>query len=172
MHKSQYNILNNILSFILLAATLSFPSCAPEYGGPNPVNYEDFVEEQDKHPAFSPDGEYIAYYHYSSQLPEPVDYPSGLYIVDKNGNNRTLVLEGYHYNPAWSPDGEWLVFSSGGLIQKCKINGAEVTIFSGLNYLDNPQFYFPDWSSNGSYIIFGKPFAPDGGLYFTTSDFS
>lgn len=160
------------VSVTILGWILLLTSCMPEYGEPNPFNYEDFVEEQDKYPAFSPDGEFIAYYHNSSQLPEPSNYPSGLYIIDKNGNNRQLVLQGHHYNPAWSPNAQWLVFSSGGVIQKCKVNGDELTKFSGLDYLENPQFYSPDWSPDMNYILFDKPFAPEGGLYYATSDFS
>ncbi|HEY3385349.1 MAG TPA: hypothetical protein VGK46_02500 [Saprospiraceae bacterium] len=175
MRKTQYHTINCILSFILLVATLSFSSCAPEYGGPNPVNYEDFVEEQDKYPAFSPDGNYIAYYHYSSQLPEPADYPSGLYIIDKEGNNRTLVLEGHHYNPAWSPDGEWLVFSSGGVIQKCKTNGDSLTTFEGLggqNSSFEHALFFPDWTID-NYILFDRAANVEGesNLYSMKSDF-
>lgn len=154
------------------SAIFVLAACNPEDNGPNPLNYELYVNARDQYPAFSPDGEYIVYYHYSSEMPEPLDYPSGLYIISKEGTNRQLVLEGYHESPAWSPNGEWLVFSSGGVIQKCKVDGDELTKFSGLDHLENPQFYFPDWSPDMSHILFGKSFAPDGGLYYTTSDFS
>lgn len=164
--------LNVVIDIAVLGWVLLLGSCSPEYDEPNPFNYELYVNERDQYPSFSPDGEYIAYYHYSSEFPEPVDYPSGLYIIDRNGNNRQLVLDGYHESPAWSPDGEWLVFSSGGVIQRCKINGEELTRFSGLDYLENAQFFFPDWSPDMSHILFSKSFAPEGGLYYTTADFS
>lgn len=154
--------------FIILLAALFLSSCFPEPGGPNPVNYELYVKERDQYPAYSPDGEQIAYYHFSSQLPEPVDYPSGLYIINKDGSNRRLVLEGHHYSPAWSPDGQWLVFSTQGVIQKCKTNGEGLTPFVGLN---NLKFYFPDWSDDGQNILFDNPLNPNAGIYSMTNDF-
>jgi hypothetical protein len=83
-----------IISSFILLTIVAFTSCAPERGGPDPSNYEDFVEEQDKYPVFSPDGVHIAYYHYSSRLPEPVDYPSGLYIIDKKWRQQDIGFGG------------------------------------------------------------------------------
>ena len=159
-----------LIGIVLLIWSLSLISCIPE-DNPTPANYEDYVDAQDKYPKFSPDGEYIAYYHYSSEFPEPQVYPSGLYIIDKDGGNRQLVLEGHHENPDWSPDGQWLVFSSRGVFQKCKINGDSLTRFSGLDHLDYPKFYFPDWSPDGRDILFDKHLGSDWGFYDTTYDF-
>lgn len=166
-----------IISSFILLTIVAFTSCAPEHGGPDPSNYEDFVEEQDKYPVFSPDGEHIAYYHYSSQLPEPIDYPSGLYIIDKNGSNRTLVLAGQHENPSWSPDGQWLVFSSHGVIQKCRIDGTDLTTFPGLEGQHSSfedALFFPDWTSDGRYILFDRAANKEGesNLYSMKSDFT
>lgn len=173
MHRTQLYIIS---AFIPLTVA-SFTSCAPEHAGPDPLNYEDFVEEQDKYPAFSPDGAYIAYYHYNSRLPEPIDYPSGLYITDKDGSNRTLVLAGQHENPSWSPDGEWLVFSSTGVIQKCKIDGTDLTTFSGLEGQHSSfedALFFLDWTSDGRYILFDRAANKEGesNLYSMESDFT
>ena len=166
-----------IISSFILLTIVAFTSCAPERGGPDPSNYEDFVEEQDKYPVFSPDGVHIAYYHYSSRLPEPVDYPSGLYIIDKNGGNRTLVLAGQHENPSWSPDGQWLVFSSNGEIQKCRIDGTDLTTFSGLEGQHSSfedALFFPDWTSDGRHILFDRAANKEGesNLYSMKSDFT
>ncbi|WP_299580836.1 hypothetical protein [uncultured Sunxiuqinia sp.] len=159
---SSFKLWLNILILIFLV------SCYKEDDYPSPINY--IIEgPQDQFPAFSPDGEHIAYYHFA--WGNSGDYPTGLYIIDKNGGNRKLVLRGDHFSPSWSPDGQWLVFSSGGVIQKCKINGDSLTTFSGLNYLDNPEFYFPDWSSDGKYILFDKPLGDERGVYFTTHKF-
>jgi len=123
------------------------------------------VEAREQHPKFSPEGERIAYYYYSSQLPEPVNYPSGLYIIDKDGNNRQLVLEGHHYNPAWSPDGEWLVFSTQGVIQKCKTNGDSLISIAGNGY------FFPAFSPDGKNLIFDRMVSEQGSLMIIDSNF-
>lgn len=152
---------------VIVSCVLALASCTSEHGGPNPYNYEDYVGEQDKYPAWSPEGEYIAYYHYSSELPEPADYPSGLYIVDKNGNNRQLVLEGHHYNPAWSRDGQWLVFSTQGVIQKCKIDGKDLTEVN-----INESCFFPCYSPDDSKIIFDRMVNENGSLLIVDVNFS
>ncbi len=152
--------------FIILQAALILFSCLPEAGDPNPFNYELYVKERDQYPAYSPDGEQIAYYHFSSQLPEPVEYPSGLYIINKDGSNRRLVLEGHHYNPAWSPDGQWLVFSTQGKIQKCRTNGDSLI---GINF--NNACYFPSCRPDGSKIIFDRMVSVEGSLLIVDSDF-
>lgn len=158
--------LSVVVCLVLLAATF-LSSCIPEYGGPNPFNYEDFVKEQDKYPAFSPNGQYVAYYHFSSQWPEPADYPTGLYIINKDGSNRKLVLAGHHYNPAWSPDGQWLVFSTQGKIQKCKTNGDDLVEVS----IDEACF-FPSCSPDGNKTIFDRMVSEEGSLLIVDADFT
>lgn len=149
--------------------TASLNSCVPECCN-TPTNYV-INGPQDLYPSFSPNGEFIAYYHHEGDSPNPPGYPTGLYIIDKAGDNRKLVLVGNHYSPSWSPDGVWLVFSTDGIIQKCKINGGGLTRFSELDTLEYPAFFFPDWTSGGKYILFDKPFNPEWGFYYMGSDF-
>jgi dipeptidyl aminopeptidase/acylaminoacyl peptidase len=105
------------LSLLLILPLLN--SCSPENDDTKPYNY--IIEgPKDLYPAFSPDGEYIAYFHDAWDTPSSPGYPTGLYIINKDGTNRQLVLEGQHWSPSWSPDGEWLVFSTTDVIQKCK----------------------------------------------------
>ncbi len=154
----------------LLCTLLVFYSCYREDNEPKPYNYI-INGPEDLYPAFSPCGEYIAYWHFAWEIPEPTDYPTGLYIIDRDGANRRLILKGHHYTPSWSPCGQWLVFSSGGVIQKCKTDGEGLTTFDGLDHLPAPEFYFPHWSKDGKYILFDKPLVSEMGIYYMTPDF-
>jgi len=144
-------------------------SCNPEGLKPTPGNYI-INGPQDVEPAFSLDGNFIAYAHLYDTAK---NYPPGLYIIERNGSNRKLVLDGFNFSPAWSPDGQWLVFTSGGTIKKCKIDGSQLTIFMGLTQLKYREFYYPDWSTNGKHIVFDNPFPSDGGgIFQIDSDFT
>jgi serine/threonine protein kinase/Tol biopolymer transport system component len=69
-------------------------------GGKNPTNLTKDSTENETTPAFSPDGNLIAF-HSARE-------PSGLYIMEATGENpRRLSDIGYH--PSWSPDGKQIV---------------------------------------------------------------
>jgi serine/threonine protein kinase len=69
-------------------------------GGKNPTNLTRDSLENETTPAFSPDGNLIAF-HSARE-------PSGLYIMEATGENpRRLSDIGYH--PSWSPDGKQIV---------------------------------------------------------------
>lgn len=150
-----------------LSALAVLSACeSPIMPDPSPINYEDFVDNQDQFPAFSPDGSKIAYFHFDT--PQDPDYPTGLYIIDRDGGNRTLVLEGIHLDPDWSPDGQWLVFSSQGIIQKCTIHGDSLTTFSSPFEFG---IFSPDWMANWDFLITNN-FGEDWNTYTLSSDFS
>ncbi|QCK13348.1 TolB family protein [Mangrovivirga cuniculi] len=155
---------------LLLITVLVCISCAnPPFPEKHPQNYELFVTQRDTYAAVSPDGAKIAYYHSSGQIPEPIDYPSGLYVIDKDGNNRNLIIRGSILDPSWSPDGQWIVFSRLGAIQKIKLNGDSLTT------LENPNsygFFHPDWSPDGQNIYFDRADAIGdlSSIYKTDSD--
>lgn len=69
-------------------------------GGKNPTNLTKDSLENETTPAFSPDGNLIAF-HSARE-------PSGLYVMEATGENpRRLSEVGYH--PSWSPDGKQIV---------------------------------------------------------------
>lgn len=100
----------------------------------------------DEGPTWSPNGEWICYSHTSIDFNDST-YPTGLYIIDTNGQNRSLVIEGQARNPGWSPDGSRIVFN-GGRIYTITPRGdslAQVTTVGG---------FFPSFSPDGAKIVF------------------
>ena len=72
-------------------------------GGKNAINLTADSAEDDNHPAFSPDGEKIAF--------QSDRNGGGIYLMGATGESvRRLTDFGYH--PAWSPDGKEIVFAS------------------------------------------------------------
>ena len=72
-------------------------------GGKNPTNLTADSPVDDNHPAFSPDGEQIAF--------QSDRNGGGIYLMGATGESvRRLTDFGYH--PAWSPDGKEIVFAS------------------------------------------------------------
>ncbi|MCH6198663.1 hypothetical protein MMU07_03660 [Aquiflexum sp. LQ15W] len=155
------------LRVILFSALCFWVASCSNFPEPSPQNYELFVGDSDSYPKFSPDGEWIAYYHFDAGSPKNPDYPTGLYIIDRNGQNRKLVLEGIHLNPAWSPDGQWLVFSSSGLIQKCKSNGDNL---SSLKSMESGVYFFPDFYPDGNFLVFDRMVNVEGSFKKVNSD--
>lgn len=69
-------------------------------GGKNPTNLTKDSTKDETTPAFSPDGNLIAFHSQRE--------PAGLYIMEATGENPRRISEvGYH--PSWSPDGKEIV---------------------------------------------------------------
>ncbi|MFL6336485.1 MAG: beta-propeller fold lactonase family protein [Pyrinomonadaceae bacterium] len=71
-------------------------------GGKNPTNLTKDSAADDRQPAFSPDGERIAF--------RSEREPAGLYVMGATGENLRLVSVG-GFHPSWSPDGREIVYS-------------------------------------------------------------
>ncbi|MDH4223906.1 MAG: hypothetical protein OEV55_10260, partial [candidate division Zixibacteria bacterium] len=112
-------------------------------------------------PAWSPDGNTIAYIHGG------LDDTAGIYLIDIDGTNKRLLYKGGTvYSPDFSPDGNWLVFSDYAQIFKIKLNGDSLTqlTFGGRNF-------FPDWSPDGEKIAYDVTEPADSfGIYLMNVD--
>jgi Tol biopolymer transport system component/DNA-binding winged helix-turn-helix (wHTH) protein len=140
-------------------------------------------------PAFSPDGNSVAFYHY--QGPEG----SGIYVTRVGSDQmRRLTTNEDDRNPVWSPDGRWIAFSrfrgeehdiyvvaaDGGSDQKHEAEqeaGAQPAAFrqhapSSERKLDTggvvPRRSETDWSPDGKALAFAGPsgiylLSPEGG---------
>jgi eukaryotic-like serine/threonine-protein kinase len=74
-------------------------------GGKNPTNLTKDSAADEKQPAFSPDGERIAF--------RSERQPAGIYLMGATGESVRLVSEG-GFHPSWSPDGKEIVYSLAG----------------------------------------------------------
>ena len=74
-------------------------------GGRNPINLTPDSPAADTVPAFSPDGERIAF---CSER----DGGGGIFVMGSTGESVKRLTD-FGYDPAWSPDGKRIVFSSG-----------------------------------------------------------
>jgi eukaryotic-like serine/threonine-protein kinase len=120
-------------------------------GGKNTVNLTKDTTEDDTQPAYSPDGNHIAFRSERN--------PRGVYVMEATSENVKRVSDVGH-NPSWSPDGKQLVvgldrFSSPtirSLIPSALVvidvqSGARRTLTEG----DAVQ---PSWSPNGDRIAY------------------
>jgi Tol biopolymer transport system component len=104
----------------------------------------------DFYPAWSPDGETIAFVHGSREPGE-----SGLYLIDTGGKNRRQIFTSLSiHTPTWSPDGEWLAFSHNAQIFKLRLSDGELVqlTFEGRNF-------HPAWSPDGEWIAYRRSYA-------------
>lgn len=118
-------------------------------GGRDPSNLTGDSAGDDTEPAFSPDGERIAFR--SSRE------ASGIYVMDATGKNVRRVSDG-GFHPSWSPDGREIVFSEAGQDSpSVRVSSALwiVNVATGakrlLTEMDAMQ---PAWSPGGKRIAF------------------
>ena len=83
--------------------TGNFDLYAQRIGGKNVVNLTANSPADDTQPAFSPDGERIAF--------RSERVPSGIYLMEATGENVRRVCD-FGYHPSWSPDGKEIVIAT------------------------------------------------------------
>ena len=135
------------LSFFFIALVLS--SCNKDGIVPPPTPE---VISMDMDPVVSPSGRYIVYLHATIDTTDT----SGLYILDLDTGEKTLLLSGDVRNPDFSPDGRWLVFNVGAQIFKVRLredmSGVDSSTLRQLTF--EGRNYFPAWSPDGNLIAF------------------
>ncbi|MFG3056983.1 hypothetical protein ACGFZP_39365 [Kitasatospora sp. NPDC048239] len=152
----------------------------------------DCINEQESHPAFSPDGRLLAFNRSWGSLDPAtgqVQY-SDIYVMSPDGSSvqRLTFLtndkpySGQVTSPSWSPDGKQLAFEYRTSATGQPANGR--AIFSvnadgtGLRQLTPWELRAGDrasWSPDGTQIVFttfpaGPEFAPGGGIYTMHAD--
>ncbi len=120
-------------------------------GGKNTTNLTEGSDADDTQPAFSPDGERIAFRSERT--------PSGIYVMGTTRENLKRVSE-FGFHPSWSPDGKEIVVSTFGrdrpTVRDNRDNGLWiVNIESGeKRELIKGLASFPAWSPNGKRIAY------------------
>lgn len=129
----------------------SLVSIRPDGSDPRPLPSGGlFVNDYD--PAWSPRGDAIVF---TSTDYGPGGSPQGLYLVDRDGGNRRLLVSD-GYAPSWSPDGAFVVFARHGDYRdrsSLMIIGADGR---GERVLTNQPGVEenPAWSPDGAWIAF------------------
>ncbi|MFU8845019.1 MAG: hypothetical protein ACNA7V_14540 [Bacteroidales bacterium] len=100
----------------------------------------------DSYPAWSPDGQWIAYSHGSS---EPG--LSGIYLIDPEGKNKKQFHAGTAGSPSWSPDGKWIAFHQGAQIYK-----KHTETDSLVQLTNHGRNFHPAWSPDGKWVAYNR----------------
>ena len=110
----------------------------------------------DKYPAWSPDGNRIAFISQSK-----------LHVMNADGSGQSNLLDsGYTNNhPAWSPDGNRIAFISRGDLYVMNADGSNQISLRDTGYLPNR----PDWSPDGTSVAFSL-FMEYPGIYIVNAD--
>ena len=121
--------------------------------GSNPINLTNHPAV-DKFPAWSPDGEKIAW---QSDRDPGGDHE--IYVMDADGSNPINLTNDARYDaaPAWSPDGEKIAWHGGGEIYVMDADGRNPINLT--NHPGNDAYAY--WSPDGEKIVWGSNRDPE-----------
>jgi serine/threonine protein kinase/Tol biopolymer transport system component len=119
-------------------------------GGGNPINLTEDSEVVDTQPAFSPDGQQIAFRSDRAG--------GGIFLMGATGESVRL-LTNFGYNPAWSPDGKMIVVATEGVSSPVARSTASelwrIDVATGeKRRIAGGDAVQPSWSPNGHRIAF------------------
>jgi TolB protein len=157
------------LIFVIIVLSLIILRCKQTV---DPAIDRDYiVENQDTSPAWSPDGQTIAYTHFEAKNHSLADSLGRyqIWLINPDGTNKRYLTSGSW--PGWSPDNQWLAYNYNGssIITKMRIDG------SGFQQLTTNEdgdhgSYNAVWSPDGERILYNIPLAPNAGVWIMDKD--
>jgi Tol biopolymer transport system component len=129
---------------------------------------ENVIKCTDEEPAWSPNGQYIAYFHDPSDVVIPEisliinsmlcvgcspyekddeDRRPGIWLIELETMEAQFLTEGW--SPDWSPDGKWIVYVKDRDIHKINVETQEIHQLTTWG-----SCFFPAWSTYGERIAF------------------
>jgi len=136
-------------------------------GGKNPINLTKDSAVDDTQPAFSPDGERIAF--------RSEREGGGIFVMGATGES-VKRLTGSGYNPAWSRNGKEIAFADEGIVKpSSRINSSKlsaVDVTTGQRRLiTKDDAVQPNWSPHGNRIAYqGRRNAAQRDIFTISAD--
>jgi len=122
------------------------------------------VVEVDQDPAWSPDGNRIAYLHDAAGTEDTTDV-TGLYILNLEADTTRLVVEGFTMSPSWRPDGGRIAFSTSD-IYTIRPDGSDLR-----RLVHRGRTFSPSWAPNGHRIAYDLTIPADSsGIWLVNPD--
>ena len=119
-------------------------------GGGNPINLTKDSKSKNRYPAFSPNGDQIAFYSDRDG--------GGIYLMGATGESiRRLTTNGA--NPSWSPDGKKILYATEGVgVPYSRTTISQLWIASlsdgARKLIDSGDAVQPQWSPHGYRIVY------------------
>jgi len=159
-----------LVGFLTVAVLVSLMPISCASGG-GPVNLTHNPRANDTRPCWSSDGGRIIFVSSSALAPpyaEPTVNDCGIYVMDSNGANRSLLLPICPRSISWSPDSNRVAFSidGGGLFT------IDLEATGSVNVVPDPYIYIDSlsYSPDGSRILFAAGGEEPWHIYVVDTD--